>query len=215
MHHLEHRLAAGAHAGDPRFDAAFCASFPTVPMRVDAYTGAVNWPRYGWRGPDESQPKLPQLLRDAGYHTGLVLDTDNNVGAGLHTFYDEHYLIKKEVDDGVKAEDIVVPVPIEHVRQQARQYRSQRAEWAHFKHETDWFVARTMLRASQWLEDNAQRDKWFLWVDTFEIHEDYMPPKYMPWSDVRMTHVFSNSPISSACRSRCPTQRSVSVTSPA
>ncbi|NCO94620.1 MAG: hypothetical protein COZ06_24340 [Armatimonadetes bacterium CG_4_10_14_3_um_filter_66_18] len=161
-----------------RLDAAYCASFPTVPMRVDAYTGAVNWPRYGWRGPDDDQPKLPQVLREAGYHTGLVLDTGNNVGAGLHKFYDEHYLITKEVDDGLKAEEIVVPVPLEHVRQQARQYKSQRAEWAHFKHETDWFVARTMLRASQWLEDNAHRDKWFLWVDTFEIHEDYMPPKY-------------------------------------
>ena len=46
-----------------RFDAAFCASFPTVPMRVDAYTGDVNWPRYGWRGPDEEQPKLTRLGR--------------------------------------------------------------------------------------------------------------------------------------------------------
>ena len=27
-----------------------------------------------------------------------------------------------------------------------------------------------MMRACQWLEDNAERDKFFLWVDTFEIH---------------------------------------------
>jgi len=161
-----------------RFDAAYCASFPTVPMRVDAYTGDVNWPRYGWRGPDEDQPKLPQLLREGGYYAGLVLDTRNNVGAGLHEFYDEHHLIKKDVDDGVKPEDIPVPVPVEHFRQQAGGYRRDRANWSHYVHEEDWFVTRTMRRACRWLEDNAARDKWFLWVDTFEIHEDYMPPKH-------------------------------------
>ena len=161
-----------------RFDAAYCGSFPTVPMRVDANTGDVNWPRRGWIGPEPDQPKLPLLLHDAGYHTGLVLDTSNSIGVGLHEFYDEYHLIDKDVDDGVTPDDIVVPVPVEHVRQDARGFRRDRAQWSHYRHESDWFVARTMTRACQWLEDHAVRDKWFLWVDTFEIHEDYMPPRH-------------------------------------
>ena len=67
-----------------RFESAYCASFPTVPMRVDAYTGDVNWPRYGWKGLDDNQIALPTVLREHGVYTGLVLDTANNVGAGLH-----------------------------------------------------------------------------------------------------------------------------------
>ena len=161
-----------------RFDAAYCASFPTVPMRVDAYTGDVNWPRYGWRAPDPDQPKLPQLLREAGYYTALVLDTSNNVGAGLHQFYDEHHLIQKDVIDGITSEDIEVPVPREHFRGQAGGYVRDRANWSHYRQEEDWFVSRTMRKACQWLEKNARREKWFLWVDTFEIHEDYMPPEH-------------------------------------
>jgi len=168
------RFAEGA----TRFDAAYCASFPTVPMRADAYTGDVNWPRYGWRGPDEDQPKLPQLLHEAGYYTGLVLDTYNNVGVGLHTFYDEYRLIKKEVDDGVRPEDFTLPFPEEHFRQFARGYKRDRARWSHYRYEADWFGARTMCEACNWLQENGKRDKWFLWVDTFEIHEDYMPPRY-------------------------------------
>ena len=164
--------------GAVRFDAAYCGSFPTVPMRVDAYTGDVSWPRYGWKGPEPQQPKLQLLLREAGYYTGLVLDTDNNVSVGLDAFYDECHLIRKDVDDGVRAEDIEIPVPEGHFRHNGRPYRSERARWSHYQHEEDWFVARTMLRASRWLEDNAKRDKWLLWVDTFEIHEDFMPPKY-------------------------------------
>ena len=158
---------------------AYCASFPTVPMRVDAYTGAVNWPRYGWRGPDPEQPKLPQLLRDAGVYTGLVLDTANNVhGPKLHEFYDEYHLIRKEVGDGITPDDIVTPVPEEYFRQFARGYRRDRSNWAHYRNESDWFVSRTMRRACEWLEEHSARDAWFLWVDTFEIHEDYMPPSY-------------------------------------
>ena len=159
-----------------RFTEARCGSFPTVPMRVDAYTGDVNWPRYGWKGIDPGQPKLPLLLREAGYYTGLVLDTENNVGVKLHEYYDEHHLIKKEVADGVTPEKIEFPVPRENLRQNGTLYARDRATHAHYRHEEDWFVVRTMKRACQWLEDNAKRPKFFLWVDTFEIHEDWMPP---------------------------------------
>lgn len=160
------------------FTEARCGSFPTVPMRVDAYTGDVNWPQYGWKNAEPEQPKLPLLLREKGYYSGLVLDTKNNVGAGLHEYYDEYHLIKKEVDDGITQEMIQFPVPRENIRQNGRQYARQRAEWSQFHNESDWFVSRTMMRACQWLEDNAGKDKFFLWVDTFEIHEDWMPPSY-------------------------------------
>lgn len=162
-----------------RFDRAFCGSFPTVPMRVDAYTGTVNWPRYGWRGPEPDQPLLPQILRDNGYHAGLVLDTQNNVGAGLHTAFDEYELIKKPEDDGVRPEDITVPWPREKARQDSGGYVRDRVRTSHYRHETDWFVTRTMTKASEWLEDNRKRGKFLLWVDTFEIHEDWRAPDYL------------------------------------
>jgi len=160
------------------FTEARCGSFPTVPMRVDAYTGDVNWPRYGWKGIDPQQPKLPLLLREAGYYTGLVLDTMNNVGVGLPEYYDEYHLIKKDVDDGVTPDMIKFLVPRENIRENGGEYAGLRAEWSHYRHEEDWFGVRTMLRACKWLEDNAKREKFFLWIDTFEIHEDWMPPAY-------------------------------------
>ena len=161
-----------------RFDAAFCGSFPTVPMRVDAYTGDVNWPRIGWVGIDEGRPKLPSLLRDAGYFTGLVLDTQNNVRAGLGDYYDEYFLIEKDVDDGMTRDKVTVPVPLENMRQNGGGFFNDRVRMSHYRHESDWFVARTMCRACDWLEDNHEREKFFLWVDTFEIHEDWHPPKH-------------------------------------
>ncbi|MEW6356024.1 MAG: sulfatase [Planctomycetota bacterium] len=161
-----------------KFNAAFCGSFPTVPMRVDAYTGDVNWPRIGWVGIDEGQPKLPSLLREAGYFTGLVLDTQNNVKAGLGEYYDEYFLIEKNVQDGFTRDDVDIPVPLSNMRQGGRGFIGDRVRTSHYRHEHDWFVARTMMRACEWLEDNFTKEKFFLWVDTFEIHEDWNPPKH-------------------------------------
>ncbi len=165
-------------ASATRFDAAFCGSFPTVPMRVDAYTGDVNWPRYGWKGPDPEQKTLPTTLREHGYYAALVLDTKNNVGAGLHEFYDEYHLIDKPPANVVKPEDIEFPFPRENARQNGNGYARDMAWTSHYRHETDYFVARTMLKACQWLEGNAGRDKFFLWVDTFEPHEVWNAPDY-------------------------------------
>lgn len=169
------RFAASA----TRFDDAHCASFPTIPMRVDCYTGEVNWPCYGWKGPLPDQPTLPELLRENGFYSGIVLDTTNHVRTGLLEVYDEcHIIDKPEPGDGVTTGDINVPVPSEHFRQNASHYRGDRARRSHYRCEEDWFVSRTMRKACRWLEENAKRDKWFLWIDTFEIHEDWMPPKH-------------------------------------
>jgi arylsulfatase A-like enzyme len=161
-----------------RFDSAYIGSFPTLPMRNDSFTGAINWPHYGWEKPKADQPKFSEILKEAGYFTGLVVDTEHMIGAGFPDHFNECHFIKKEVDDGIKPEDIVVPVPREHYRSNSWGFLSDRMATSHYRHEEDWFVARTMMRACQWLEDNSARDKWFLWVDTFEIHEDWRAPQY-------------------------------------
>ena len=130
-----------------RFDAAYCASFPTVPMRTDAFTGDVVWPRYGWKALGNEETTVLQYLKEAGYHTGLVLDTANMVGAHLDRDFDECCLIKKRVDDGIGPEDILFPFPREHARQNGILYARHMASVSHYRHETDWAVAQTMLKA--------------------------------------------------------------------
>ena len=137
----------------------------------------MNWPRYGWKRIDPQQPKLPALLRQAGYYTGLVLDTGNNVGAGLHIEYDEYRWIKKPVTDDMTPDRVTFPVPREHLRQNGTLYARDVVTQAHYRHERDWFVARTMQTACDWLEEHAARP-FFLWVDTFEIHELWNPPAH-------------------------------------
>jgi arylsulfatase A-like enzyme len=160
------------------FDRAYCGSFPTVPMRTDCFTGNVKWPYYGWKKLGDDELTLFQCLKEAGYYTALILDTSNMVGANLNRDFHEFHLIKKPVDDGVKPEDIKAPFPLEHARQGGRGFIRDMVRTSHYQHETDWFVTRTMTKAGEWLEDNYKRDRFFLWVDTFEIHEVWHAPDY-------------------------------------
>ncbi len=161
-----------------RCDAAFCASFPTIPMRTDAFTGNVNWPVYGWKPLGTDEVTITQCLKEAGYHTAFVHDTSNMVPTGFGRDFDEDLFITPPQGWEANRDKVEFPVPRENLRQNGGGFINDRARTMHYEHETDWFVARTMLAASRWLEDNYRRDKFFLWVDTFEIHEDWRAPDY-------------------------------------
>ncbi|MFP3903732.1 MAG: sulfatase, partial [Armatimonadota bacterium] len=68
--------------------------------------------------------------------------------------------------------------PVEHIRQDAGGYIRDRAMTWDNEQETDWLVAKTGLAGAKWIEENYRRDNWLLWLDTFEIHEDWHPPQY-------------------------------------
>jgi arylsulfatase A-like enzyme len=52
------------------------------------------------------------------------------------------------------------------------------------KNESDHFAARTMAESAKWLEKNWKHDKFFLYVDTFDPHEPWDPPrKYVDFYD--------------------------------
>ncbi|HQK95397.1 MAG TPA: sulfatase [Armatimonadota bacterium] len=161
-----------------RFDAAYCASFPTVPMRMDALTGQVGWPVYGWRRLRPTDTTFVQCLSGAGYHTGLVHDTAHLVGADLARDFAERVFIGPPPGWEANRFRVECPVPREHMRQNGVHFITDRARTMHYRHEADWFVARTMQAACEWLEDYSRRDRLLLWVDTFEPHEDWMPPEH-------------------------------------
>jgi arylsulfatase A-like enzyme len=161
-----------------RFDAAYCASFPTIPMRTDAFTGNVKWPVYGWKRLGDDEVTVVQCLKDAGYHTAFTHDTSNMVPTNFGRDFDEDLWLAPPEGWEANAHRVEFPVPREHLRQNGTLYQHDRARTMHFEQETDWFVARTMLAAAKWLEDNYRRDRFFLWVDTFEVHEDWYAPSY-------------------------------------
>ncbi|MCX7012741.1 MAG: sulfatase [Candidatus Sumerlaeota bacterium] len=161
-----------------RFERAIIGSFPTIPHRTDCFTGNVVFPRYDWKALGEEEASLPEAMRAAGYHTGFVADTKHMFRAQFDQRFDEARLTWNPPEDRPKPQDIALPIPAEHVRQDGAEYRSHLADMSHFRHESDWFVAQTAQTAAAWLQDNANREKWMLWLDTFEIHERWHAPQH-------------------------------------
>jgi hypothetical protein len=46
-----------------------------------------------------------------------------------------------------------------------------------FHDEEDWFPAKVFNEACQWLKENRTHEKIFLWIDSFDPHEPWDPPK--------------------------------------
>jgi arylsulfatase A-like enzyme len=158
-------------------DRHYIGSFPTVPQRTDCFTGNVNFPRYDWKTLGDEETILTEVLREAGYYTCLTLDTTNMIGTNFPRGFHEFYRTLNPPPGGPKPDDIPMPGPRENYRQGGGQRRSQLAGQWHFKEESDWWVAQTMAKGAEWLAENGKRDKWFLWLDTFEIHEVWAPPQ--------------------------------------
>jgi len=136
------------------FENAYACSFPTMPHRADVFTGRWTFTYLGWAPLPTEETILPQLLRNAGHITKAVVDTPFFVRQGYG--YDRGF------------------VDFEWIRGQG----SERKEINLLRrYETDYCAPATMLAAERWLEQH-HKDKFFLYVDTWDPHEPWDPPKY-------------------------------------
>ena len=139
-----------------RFDYAFPASFPTVPARADLMTGKHTFSYLGWSPLPADETTLAQRMTDAGYRTFGVADTPFVVRRGYgydRGFTDFHWVRGQAYGP---SRDVVT------------------SQW---RNESDYFAPTTMRIASEWLEQH-HNDKFFLYVDTWDPHEPWHPPKH-------------------------------------
>lgn len=185
------------------FSRAFAASFPTIPHRTDTLTGQYGGPFHTWSPLDCDVPTLPETLSDEGYLTQLIHDSPHLVNGGhrfdlpFHTwtqirgaetdrpwFTDDWSLLDNwEWDpmfDGLGYERNCKEVVQSSGHSLSRYLHSNRGR----RDESEWTTAKLFTKASQFLEANASRDNFFLWLDCFDPHEPWdVPREYMRMYD--------------------------------
>jgi len=136
------------------FDRAYLASFPTMPMRADLYTGKFTLTYLGWAPMSKDEVILPQLLTDAGYLTAAVVDTPFYVryGFGYDRGFHDFRWVRGQGGPAERADT-----------NYERRY------------EEDFCAPRTGAHAERWLERHY-KDKFFLYVDMWDPHEPWDPP---------------------------------------
>jgi arylsulfatase A-like enzyme len=138
------------------FDRAYAASFPTMPMRADLFTGKFTFTYLGWAPLPREEIILPQVLAQAGFTTMAVVDTP--------------FFIRGQFGYDRGFQDF------RWIRGQGR--GSDRQDTNHERrYEEDYCAPMTCAAAERWLELHYQ-EKFFLYVDTWDPHEPWDPPAY-------------------------------------
>ncbi len=164
------------------FTNAYSGSFPTVPHRRDVLTGRFTASYTPWAPLSADEVVLPQVLKEKDYVSMMVCDCPHILENGY--FYDRGFdgfeWIRGQETDRWKTypeapEQPCDPRKIRGAEHLARHHRRNIAWW---QFESDTFVARTMAEACRWLEKSYRRERFFLYVDTFDPHEPWDAPQW-------------------------------------
>ena len=178
--HTEHldQLAAESLV----FDRAYSASFPTVPNRADILTGRFTFTYFDWAPLPANEVVLAQVLSAAGYTTMMVCDTPHILQHGYNYsrgFTGFEWIRGQENDHWrTSPREVTLPCAPHKLRSPDATVVQYLRNVATRRTEADYFVARSMSAAMQWLEESANQTPFFLYVDTFDPHEPWDPPKW-------------------------------------
>ena len=182
-----------------RFTRAFGEGQPTLQVRRALFTGMRSFPwRYnfdrrghwhhapGWHKIPPEQDTLAEVLLERGYLTALIADTYHMFKPTMNFARGFAHLdfIRGQESDNWKTGD---PGQIEaqlkrHVRSPVDWHRhvglvNYLLNQRHRRTKEDYSCARVFNAADAWLDDNHMAGPFFLWIDSFDPHEPWDPPK--------------------------------------
>ena len=165
------------------FENVYPEALPTIPVRTALMTGQRTLISRPWQPLADSDVTVAQMLGAEGYVSGLVSDTYHYRAPGMNFhrgFNSYHWIRGQEYDpfDSSPSERDVRSYVNEGFpllwRQRVGQFLSNTDG---FDNADKWFAPQVMRTACEWLRKNRKYEKSFLWVDSFDPHEPWDPPK--------------------------------------
>lgn len=161
------------------FDNHWTGSAPCMPARRDLMTGRLNFLERGWGPIEPFDDTLPMLLRDEGVSCHMITDHYHYFEVGgenyCQMFNQWDFVRGQEWDPCMFPSGDPMP---EHLGKMHPQYARNRE--AFYRTEENYPSAVTIDKAARWLEENCDRDDFFLWVEPFDPHEPFeVPQKYL------------------------------------
>ena len=181
---------------------AYPESLPTLPTRRALYTGQRVYPfdkgdfrlkgdfvgAPGWGPIPEDQATLAEMLREAGYRTGLIADVYHMFKPSKNYWrgFDQWTFLRGQETDPARSgprltrEEIDYWLPKEMQNESNVRFIQQCIMNMHDRRcEEEYFAPRVLKEAALWLEQNQDADRFFLTVESFDPHEPWLvPPHY-------------------------------------
>ena len=165
------------------FDNAYPMGLPTIPVRTELMTGQSTLPFKPWKALAPTEKSIAEILAQEGYICGLISDTYHYRAPKMnfHRSYHAYQWIR-----GQEYDPWISSPPVRDIedytnnnydtvwRERVRQFLANTDD---FKKEEDWFSAKVVNAACEWLGKNRVYKKIFLWIDSFDPHEPWDPPR--------------------------------------
>ena len=182
-------------------DRAYPESLPTLPTRRALYTGRRVYPfdrgefslkgdfpgAPGWGPIPESHDTLAEILSAAGYRTGLIADVYHMFKPSKNYWrgFDQWTFLRGQECDRSRSgpepseEMIRHWLPAEMETPNRRNFiRIALKNMYGRGREEDYFNARVLAAACEWLQQNRDAERFFLTVESFDPHEPWFVPEH-------------------------------------
>jgi arylsulfatase A-like enzyme len=165
------------------FDNMYPCGLPTIPIRTELMTGQFVLPSRPWEPLHSTDITAAQLLQKEGYVCGLIADNYHYRAPNMnfHRGFNEYRWIRGQEYDPYNSaptrrniDDYVNANYPESWRKRISQFLANTDD---FEKESDWFGSQVVGQACDWLTKNRAHKKLFCWIDSFDPHEPWDPPK--------------------------------------
>lgn len=165
------------------FDRLHPCGLPSFPVRTEILTGQFTLPFRPWQALNSSDLTLPEILRAEGYVSALITDLYHYFvpGMNLHRGFHVYRWIRGQEFDAYASHntcrnlrDYINDNYPPHWQNLVCRFLANTDD---MKDERQWFCARLVDQACDWLKKNrSDKRRKFLWLDSLDPHEPWDPP---------------------------------------
>ncbi|MEV6220478.1 sulfatase [Nocardia fluminea] len=162
------------------FDNCWAGSMPCMPARREIHTGRHNFLHRSWGPLEPFDDSMPEMLKQAGVYTHLASDHPHyweDGGATYHGRYNSWEFFRGQEGDPWKGQvaDPEIPEDVKRMRRGA--YRQDWVNRPHMDTEAKHPQTLTFDAGLEFLHTNADQDRWFVQIETFDPHEPFFSHK--------------------------------------
>lgn len=179
------------------FENSYTEGLPTIPCRRAMHTGRYTLPNTGWEPLYMDDTTIADLCWGKPIDSALIFDCPmyRQPKFGYTRGFDkvffthghemDHYFYENDKLFHLNPEDYMTDSVREGaskqygetvVNSQIDEITSYLKQCQHWKSEDDRYVARTVSKAIEYLENVDRNKQFFLWIDSFDPHEPWNPP---------------------------------------
>ncbi|MEG3014766.1 MAG: sulfatase [Cetobacterium sp.] len=173
-----------------QFQNCYAGSLPCMPARRELHTGRYNFLHRSWGPLEPFDDSMPELLKNNGIFTHLISDHHlywADGGATYHNRYSTWEIIRGQEGDPWKGfvEKVEAPKDAKAPQRLFLPSREKLSdiwdqEWKNrqfFKTEEDYPQSKTFDLGLEFIENNHEKENWFLQIESFDPHEPFLVPE--------------------------------------